>query len=112
LGMQAVAGLDGEITSASQARAESERDYQAFIANEKIAAALAAREQEMAALSSEIEEAEESLAAALADCAEMEERYDADRHRRAVSELDGLRERVTQLASQIEHMAERFSEIR
>jgi len=111
LEMQPFAALDGEITSASRARAESERDYQAFIANEKIAAALAAREQEMAALSSEIEQAEESHAAALADCAEMEVRYDADRHRSAVSELDGLRERVTQLASQIEHMAEQFSRL-
>src|SRR5262249_8755980 len=112
LEMQPFAALDGEITSAGQARAESERDYQAFIANEKIAAALAAREQEMAALSSEIEQAEESHATALADGAEMEGRYDTTRHRRAVSELDGLRERVTQLASQIEHMAEQFSRLR
>jgi len=112
LEMRPFAALDGEITLATRTRAESERDYQAFIANEKIAAALVAREQEMAALSSEIEQADKALAAALADCGELEKRYDADRHRRAISELDGLRERVAQLASQIEHMAEQYSRLR
>jgi len=112
LEMRPFVTLDGEITSATRTRAESERDYQAFIANEKIAAALVAREQEMAALSSEIEQTDKALAAALADCGELEKRYDADRHRRAISELDGLRERAAQLASQIEHMAEQYSRLR
>jgi DNA repair protein SbcC/Rad50 len=62
LEMQPLAALDAEIASAGRTRAESERDYQAFIANEMIAATLAAREQEMAALSFEIEQADNALA--------------------------------------------------
>ncbi|MGH9766627.1 MAG: AAA family ATPase [Blastocatellia bacterium] len=112
LEMQAYATLDGEISAASQTRAESERDYQAFIANEKIAATLAAREQEMAALSAEIEQADKALAAAVESLSESEELYDSERHRRALGELDGLRERVTQLASQVEHTSEQYSRLR
>ncbi|MGE0130858.1 MAG: AAA family ATPase [Blastocatellales bacterium] len=110
--MQAYASLDGEIASASQTRAASERDYQAFIANEKIAASLAAREQEMAALSSEIEQVDTALAAAIKSLTELENQYDPERHRRALSELDGFRERITQLASQIEHTGEQYSRLR
>src|SRR2546428_4429738 len=54
LEMQAYAALDREMALAGRTRAESERDYHAFIVNEKIAATLAAREREMEALSSEI----------------------------------------------------------
>ncbi|HKQ80338.1 MAG TPA: SMC family ATPase [Blastocatellia bacterium] len=112
LEMRPFAALDAEIASASRSRTESERDYQAFIANEKIAATLSAREQEMAVLSSEIEQAENALTATVAGCGELEKRYDADLHRLAISELDGLRERVTQLASQVEHTAEQCSRLR
>ncbi|MGH9938960.1 MAG: AAA family ATPase, partial [Blastocatellia bacterium] len=112
LEMQVYAALDGEIAAASRTRAESERDYQAFISNEKIAATLAAREREMAALSSEIEQADKALAAAVAGCGELEGRYDPERHRRALGELDGLRERAAQLASQIEHTGEQYSRLR
>jgi len=112
LEMQPFAALDAEITSAGRTRAESERDYQAFIANEKVAATLGAREQEAAALSSEIEQTEGALAAAVAECGELDKRYDPERRRAAVGELDSLRERVTQLASQIEHAAEQYSALR
>lgn len=111
LEMQAHASLDGEIAEASQTRAASERDYQAFIANEKIAATLAAREREMAALSAEVEQTDKALAAASKTLSELEARYDIERHQRALSELDGLRERVTQLASQIEHTGEQYSRL-
>jgi exonuclease SbcC len=109
---QAYASLDDEIALATQTRAASERDYQAFIANEKIAATLAVREQEMAALSSEIERTEQTLNSAVKALGELEARYDSERHRRALSELEGLRERVTQLASQIEHTSEQYSRLR
>ncbi len=111
LEMQAHASLDGEIAEASQTRAASERDYQAFIANEKIAATLAAREREMAALSAEVEQTDKALAAASKTLSELEARYDIERHQRALSELDGLRERVTQLASQVEHTGEQYSRL-
>jgi exonuclease SbcC len=110
--LQTYASLDVDIGAANQMRASSERDYHAFIANEKIAATLAAREQEMAALSSEIGQTDRSLAAAVAELSEFERQYDAERHRHALNDLDGLRERSTQLAAQIEHAREQHSRLR
>ncbi len=110
--MEAYAALDAELTEASRTRAESERNYQAFIANEKIAATLAAREQEMDALSSEVEQTDRALAATTESLSEIENRYDPERHRLALDELEGLRQRVTQLASQVEHTAEQYSKLR
>jgi exonuclease SbcC len=112
LGMQAYAGLDGDITSAGRTRAESERDYHAFISNEKIAATLAAREQELESLSSEIRQVEQSFAVAAESLNELEGRYDPELHRRALGELDGLRERGAQLATQIEHTIEQYAKLR
>ncbi len=112
LELRAYEALDGEIALAGRTRAESERDYQAFIANEKIAATLPVREQELAALSSEIERADEALAGSTRSLNDLEERYDPDRHRRALIELDGLRERLAQLATQIEHTSEQYSNLR
>jgi exonuclease SbcC len=106
------ASLDADLAAASQMRASGERDYHAFIANEKIAATLAAREQELAALSSEIEQTDRSLAAAVEELGQFEAQYDAERHRRAQNELDELRERATQLAAQLEHARERHSRLR
>ncbi len=110
--LQVFASLDFDIAQAVQTRAESERDYQAFIANEQIAATVAAREREMATLTSEIGQTEESLSAADGELSEFESGYDAGRHRRAQNELEGLRERVTQLAAQIEHTREQYSTLR
>jgi exonuclease SbcC len=110
--LQTYASLDLDLGSANQMRASSERDYHAFIANEKIAATLAAREQEMAALSSEIEQTDKSLSAAVGGLSEFEKQYDAERHRHALNDLDGLRERATQLAAQIEHAREQHSRLR
>jgi len=109
---QAYAALDGEMALAGRTRAESERDYHAFIANEKIAATLAAREHEMAALSSEIEHADEALAVAARSLNDLEGRYDPERHRRALGELDGLLERVGRLATQFEHTGEQYARLR
>jgi exonuclease SbcC len=112
LEMQDYAELDGDIVSAARRRAESERDYHAFISNEKIAATLAAREQELAALSSEIRQVEEANARASESLKQLEVRYDPERHRRAVGDLDGLRERAGRLATQIEHTGEQYSKLR
>jgi exonuclease SbcC len=112
LGLQAYAELDGDITSVARTRAESERDYHAFIGNEKIAATLAAREQELETLLSEIRQVEESFAVASESLNELEGRYDSERHRRALGELDGLRERAAQLATQLEHTIEQYSRLR
>src|SRR5262249_11507121 len=112
LEMRAYATLDGEIAAAGQTRAESERDYQAFIANEKIAATLTAREQELAALEADIEGVNVALASALESLNGFEGRYDSERHHQALSELDRLRDRVTQLTSQIGHAGEEHSRLR
>ncbi|MBO0724445.1 MAG: SMC family ATPase [Blastocatellia bacterium] len=112
LEMQAYATLDGEISTAGHARAKNEPDYHAFISNEKIAATLTAREREMAALSSEIREADEANARATESLNDLEGRYDPERHRRALDELDGLRQRGAQLVTQIEHTSEQYSKLR
>ncbi|HEU0184640.1 MAG TPA: SMC family ATPase [Blastocatellia bacterium] len=112
LEMRAYAELDGDITSATRTRAESERDYHAFISNEKIAVTLAAREQELEALSSEIRQVDEAHARAAESLKELEGRYDPGLHRRAMDELDGLRERLAQLVTQIEHTNEQYSRLR
>ncbi|HEY8461977.1 MAG TPA: hypothetical protein VIM99_16430, partial [Blastocatellia bacterium] len=109
---QAYAELDGDIASAARERAENERDYHAFISNEKIAAPLAARKQELEALSSEIQRMDEASARAAESLNELEGRYDPERHRRAIGELDGLRERLAQLATQLEHTSEQYSRLR
>jgi exonuclease SbcC len=66
----------------------------------------------MAALSFEIEQADEALAAAARSLAELEGRYDPERHRSALGELDGLRERAGRLATQIEHTITQYSRLR
>ncbi|HEY6400206.1 MAG TPA: SMC family ATPase, partial [Blastocatellia bacterium] len=112
LEMQAYAELDGDITSATRTRAESERDYHAFISNEKIAVTLAAREQELEALSSDIRQVDESHTRAAESLKELEGRYDPERHRHAMGELDGLRERLAQLVTQLEHTNQQYSRLR
>ncbi len=109
--LQAYASLDADIASAGQMRAASEAGYQAFIANEKIAATVAAREQELAALSSDIEQTGGSLSAATSELNEFERQYDAERHARAQTEFDRWRERATQLAAQIEHTREQHTRL-
>jgi DNA repair protein SbcC/Rad50 len=111
LEMQDYDALDGEVALAGRTRAESERDYHAFIANEKIAATLAAREREMEALSSEIRQVDEAFNEAAQSLNNLEGNYDSERHRRALDELDGLRERAGRLATQIEHTAEQYSRL-
>jgi ATPase involved in DNA repair len=112
LEMQDYDALDGEVALAGRTRAESERDYHAFIANEKIAATLAAREREMEALSSEIRKVDETFNEATRSLNDFEGNYDSERHRRALGELDGLRERAGRLTTQIEHTGEQYSRLR
>jgi DNA repair protein SbcC/Rad50 len=110
--MRAYDALDGETALAGRTRAESERDYHAFIANEMIAATLAAREQELETLLSEIRQVDEAFAGAVDSLNDLEGRYDPESHRRAAGALDGLRERVAQFATQIEHTGEQYSRLR
>ncbi len=110
--LQAFASLDAELTAAHAARASHEPDHQVFIANERIAATVAARESELSAISAEIEQTEATLAQAQAELQALQSRYDAESHRRAQAELDRWRERATQLATQLEHAREQEERLR
>jgi exonuclease SbcC len=109
--LQAYAALDAEIAAANLTRASHERDYHDFIAHEQIAATVAARESEVAAITAEIAQAEAALAAALDELRALEARYDAERHHQAQAELSRWRERATQLATQLEHTREQFQRL-
>jgi DNA repair protein SbcC/Rad50 len=103
--------LDSDIAAFNQRRAQSERDYQAYIANEKIAATADARKAEAAALSSDLEETESALSALRDELGGFEKRYDADRHARAQRELLSLYERVTQIGSNLEHKRDQYERL-
>ncbi len=99
---QAFASLDAELSVATEARRQHESDYHAFIQNKKIADTLNTRQQELTATETEIAETESSLTAAKTELTRLETEYDADAHRRALSDLDQWRERATQLTTQLE----------
>jgi len=109
--LQGHATLDAEVAEAGALRALSERDYHAFIANEKIAATVAACETEVAALAFDLGQAEESLNTAGTQLAQLEAEYDAGSHQRARGLLIEARDRATQLAAQIEHTREQFIQL-
>ncbi|HKX31508.1 MAG TPA: hypothetical protein VJ302_27725, partial [Blastocatellia bacterium] len=111
LELKVFASLDSEIASVIQVRAQSERDYQAFIANEKLAVTVATREQEVVNLSTELEETEKALSASLELLSGIEGQYDVERHRRAQFEMDQCRERSAQVATQLEHAREQFQRL-
>jgi exonuclease SbcC len=110
--LQAFAALDADIAAATQTRAKSEGDYHAFIQNEKTAATLDAREQELRATEAEIQETETALAFTLAEQSQLEQEYNAEQHRRAQVDLDEWRERATQLATQLETARHQFGRLK
>jgi DNA repair protein SbcC/Rad50 len=109
--LNSFSSLDPDIASFNQKRSQNERDYQAYIANEKIAATAAAREREVSALSCELDETERSLSAMVEELGELEKRYDAKRHTQAQMELAGWRERATQITAQLGHTQEHHSHL-
>jgi DNA repair protein SbcC/Rad50 len=109
--LQAFAALDAELAAAAAERAAHERDYQAFIAHEKIAATAAARASEALALAAEVAEAERQLAEHRETLRQLEAGYDAERHRDAGVRLNAARERAAQLATQIEHARENLARL-
>ena len=109
--LQTYATLDADLAGANKTRAASERDYQAFIAHEKIAATVAAREAEALATSAEIEQAEAALATTLDQLRRLEAQYDAERHAQVKVDLNHWRERATQIATQLEHTREQYQHL-
>jgi exonuclease SbcC len=109
--LQVFAALDATIAAATAARAANEAAYQAFIANENIAVTANAREAEAKSLRDELAATESALNAATAQLVVLEEQYDADQHSRALTALHDLRERVTQITTQREHLREQHEKL-
>jgi DNA repair protein SbcC/Rad50 len=109
--LESFASLDSEIATVNLARAASERDYQAFIANQKIAETVSTREEEVVALTSQIEETGKTLADATDALVKDEKQYDAQQHRHAQTEFERWRERATQIATQLKHTEEHLSRL-
>ncbi|MGE0102065.1 MAG: AAA family ATPase [Blastocatellales bacterium] len=95
--------LDADLIVAMRSREENDRRYHAFISNEKIAGALASRETEVAQLDREVEETEAALGESNSRLGELEKSYDAEAHRRAMTEYEQWRERSTHLTARIEN---------
>lgn len=109
--LQAFASLDAELSAANQARQQNEGVYHAFIQNKKTADTLSARQQELTTTEAEIAETEASLATTRKELAELETEYDAEAHRRALTDLDQWRERATQLATQLENSRQQLQRL-
>lgn len=103
--------LDPEIAAASQKRGECERDYHAFIQNEKVAATLAAREQEATQITAEVEQTGVALDAARQTLQQQEAAYDPARHRSFQARLDELRHRSTELTARLVHTRDQFTRL-
>ncbi len=99
----AFAALDAALTAANVARVTNEQAYQAYIGNKKIADTLAAREKEAVSLNSELAQTESNLNAATAQLVALEEKYDLAEHQQTAIQFNQLRERTTQIATQLEH---------
>ena len=111
LELQAFASLEKILTETTALRIASEAAYQAYIANEKIADTVTARESEALAMAEELTNIESSLNAVTAQQVALEEKYQAGEHQEVVLQFNSLRERSTQLATQLEHARDQFSKL-
>ncbi|MBS1787259.1 MAG: SMC family ATPase [Acidobacteria bacterium] len=109
--LRVFAALDSELSAAAQTRQQSEGDYHAYIQNKKTADTLEIRQKELTATETEIAETETLLGEVQTALAALEQKYDAEAHRRALSELDAWRERATQLATQLEHCRQQLERL-
>jgi exonuclease SbcC len=109
--LQSFAALDATMAEATATRAANESAYQAFLANENIAATVEAREAEAKTLTKELAATEAALNAATAQLVALEEKYAPEQHHRALTTLHELRERVTQTTTQLEHVREQHEKL-
>lgn len=107
--LQAHSALDAQFTEARAVQLASERDYQSFIANEKLALTVAERQAEIASLDQEIAQAESALKEVETQLEQIEMQYDARQHQQAQLTLAQSRERATQLATQLTHVREQLT---
>lgn len=109
--LQSFATLDATIAEATATRAANESAYQTFIANEKIAATVEAREAEARSLAEALATTDSALNAVTAQLVAWEEQYDATQHERVLVTLRDSRERVTQITTQLEHVREQHEKL-
>lgn len=111
LALNAFASLEKILTETTALKIANEAAYQAYIANEKIADTVTARESEAAAMAQEVTQTESALNAATAQQVALEEKYNAGEHQEILLQFNALRERSTQLATQLEHTREQYSKL-
>ena len=111
LELESFASLEKILTETTALKIVSEAAYQAYIANEKIADTVSARESEARAMAEELTQIESSLNAATAQQVALEEKYQAGEHQEILQQFNTLRERATQIATQLEHTREQFSKL-
>ena len=111
LELESFASLEKILTETTALKIVSEAAYQAYIANEKIAVTVTARESEARAMAEELTQIESSLNAATAQQVALEEKYQAGEHQQILHQFNVLRERATQIATQLEHTREQFSKL-
>ncbi len=104
--LQEFANLDVALAEVLALRSTCEQAYQAYIANEKIAGTAIAREAEAKSLAKELAATESQINAETAQLVAWEEKYDSDEHGRVFALFNQLRERITQLTTQQEHLRE------
>ncbi len=109
--LQVFAALEVALGEAAATRTSTEPAYQAYIANEKIASTLVAREAEAKSLADELQVTESTLNAETAQLVAWEEKYDVDEHSRIFAVFNQLRERITQLTTQLEHVREQHEKL-
>jgi exonuclease SbcC len=105
------ARLDAEMTETRAAQLASEKDHQAFIANEKTALLLESCSAELQRQQEECTQAEKWLSAATARLRELEQQYNAALHRETQTALTELRERITQVNTHLAHIQAEFDRL-
>ena len=111
LALNAFATLDVSFAAASVARSTNEQAYQAFIVNEKTAATAQTRTAEAKSLAEELARAESNPNAVTAQLVALEEKYDPAEHQQSLQVFQQLRERATQIATQLTHTREQHEKL-
>ncbi len=97
-------GLDLAIMTAAQQRARCERDYEAFIANERLAGTLESKESEARQLAGECHSLAARQSAAIGELARLESDYDGDHHQRLRIAVDHCRVEAARVETELRHL--------
>jgi DNA repair protein SbcC/Rad50 len=102
-------GLDDQIAVERARRAASEKDYQAYINNQPIAALLGAREAELGGLDTEIAETRSQLSTVESSLQAARSEYDPDAHAQARGMIETLINKAATLSSEANTARSRIS---